>query len=510
VTLSSTAAKHQPALDENSFQQLLAAAYVVQQHNEELRTTGPDSGTSQVLSAIAEIQSLIRTGSLGIAAAASLIAERLLLLTRAAGISISLITDGYLDCVAEAGAPAKVPGSCVSSHSLVATERLKAGSIFESDNSQSDMRLDIEVCRKVGVGSLIAAPVHRFGEIAGLVEVRWNQPVGFGENERRTCRLFAGLITGTLERSVRIGNVRTPLVDEDSARSETIDEVHLNATETPLKDTAIVPEPQSAILESPAEAEPSLQAATPEPPPTCRVCGRPFGADETFCGFCSMPRVGTSPSEDLQSKWASLWYMQRAKGALQEAEGPQTPALHSFQSLESASELEAIVPAQAPPVEPTPLTRVLRAGTERESFYSSTQTITTENETVGNESPFPFAERPPIWDRATHFATRRWRDLVLVGFVTLLAYGLITAWPRSRSQLTWFQSLMVRLGISHAPVPQPVFAGDPDVRVWIDVHTQLYYCQGTDLYGKTPDGEYTTQHNAQSDGYQSASNVTCP
>jgi hypothetical protein len=509
VTLSSTAAKHQPALDESSFQQLLAAAYVVQQHNENLRPNVPDSGASQVLSAIAEIQSLIRTRGLGIPTAATLIAERLLLLTRATGISISLITDGYLDCVAEAGTPAKVPGSCVSSHSLVATERLKAGSIFESDNSQTDMRLDIKVCREVGVGSLIAAPVHRFGDIAGLVEVRWNQPVGFGDNERRTCRLFAGLMTGTLERSVRIGNIRTTLADE-APPSEISNEAAVNAAETSLPG-ASVPEPQTILPASPAEVEPSPQIATPEPNPTCRVCGRPFGADETFCGFCSMPRVGTSPSEDLQSKWASLWYMQRAKGALQEADGSQTLALHGFHNLEPASRSEGmVVPAQAPSAEPTPLMRVLRARPERENFYLSTQSVTSEDEAAESDAPFPFAERPPIWERTTHFATRRWRDIVLICFVTLLAYGLLTAWPKSRLHLTWFQSLMVRLGISHTAVAQPAFAGDPDIRVWIDVHTQLYYCQGADLYGKTPDGEYTTQHNAQSDGYQSASNVTCP
>jgi hypothetical protein len=91
-----------------------------------------------------------------------------------------------------------------------------------------------------------------------------------------------------------------------------------------------------------------------------------------------------------------------------------------------------------------------------------------------------------------------------------LAYGLKTAWPKSHSQLTWFQSLMVEAGLMHAPDRNAVFAGAPDVRVWLDVHTQLYYCEGTDLYGKTPDGEFTTQHNAQSDGYQSASNATCP
>ncbi len=221
MTLSSTATKHKPALDENSFQQLLAAAYVVQQHNEIARKENTSAGTSRVLAIIAEIQSLIRTQGLNIADSATLIAEHLMTLTGAAGVSISLVDNGYLDCVAEAGAPARIPGSSISSHSAGATQCLKSGHIFESDQSQSDTRLDAALCRTVGVGSLIAAPVLRFGDIAGLVEVRWAESRKFAEPELRTCRLMAGLVTGTLERSVRIGNARAATVEAPETLPET-------------------------------------------------------------------------------------------------------------------------------------------------------------------------------------------------------------------------------------------------------------------------------------------------
>jgi len=58
--------------------------------------------------------------------------------------------------------------------------------------------------------------------------------------------------------------------------------------------------------------------------------------------------------------------------------------------------------------------------------------------------------------------------------------------------------------------PAKVFAGRADARVWLDAHTEVYYCSGEDLYVNTPDGEFTTQYNAQSDGYVPASNTTCP
>jgi len=231
--LSSLGTKQKPALDEGSFQQLLAAAYTVQRHNESLPNNS--SGTFQVLSAIAEIQAEIRTRRLNVAEGAALVAQRILTLTNAQGVSISLVDNGFLDCVAEAGVPAKIPGSTLSSHSLVATELLKSGQIFESENSQADLRMDLELCRKTGVGSLVAAPVLRFGEIAGLVEVRWSKPKGFSESDLRTFRLMAGLITGALERSIRIGNVRPTEVPQEPARTPV--EMVLPEPESPVKTT---------------------------------------------------------------------------------------------------------------------------------------------------------------------------------------------------------------------------------------------------------------------------------
>jgi hypothetical protein len=268
-------------------------------------------------------------------------------------------------------------------------------------------------------------------------------------------------------------------------------------------------ETHSAWPELVADAELKLDAAKSEQPTSCRVCGRPIGTDETFCGFCSMPRASLDPSEDLQSKWASLWFMQRAKGALQEEQTDvvKAPAAAATTDLvpkgNKASEV-AIVRA-----EQTPLTRVLRARTDAEDSRAGFRSAP-EVEVSRDEGSFPFSEHPPFWERSAHFAKRHLRDGVLASVAIALAYGLISAWPKGTSQPTWFQSLMVRFGVMQARSQAPVFAGSPDVRVWLDVHTQLYYCEGSDLYGKTPDGEFTTQHNAQSDGYQSASNATCP
>jgi NarL family two-component system response regulator LiaR len=58
--------------------------------------------------------------------------------------------------------------------------------------------------------------------------------------------------------------------------------------------------------------------------------------------------------------------------------------------------------------------------------------------------------------------------------------------------------------------PQPATTGgDPDAKVWIDVHTALYYCAGTGAFGKTPRGKMARQHDALLDHFQPASGKPC-
>jgi len=59
---------------------------------------------------------------------------------------------------------------------------------------------------------------------------------------------------------------------------------------------------------------------------------------------------------------------------------------------------------------------------------------------------------------------------------------------------------------SDAPALEP---GNPDAKVWIDIHTGLYYCPGDDHYGKTPRGHYAKQSDAQIDRFEPAALKAC-
>ena len=78
----------------------------------------------------------------------------------------------------------------------------------------------------------------------------------------------------------------------------------------------------------------------------------------------------------------------------------------------------------------------------------------------------------------------------------------------AQPSLTLFEKLLVSLGLAETP-PAPTYLGNPNAPVWVDLHTALYYCSGSDLYGKTAGGKFTTQRDAQLDQFEPAARKTC-
>jgi hypothetical protein len=511
--------KHKPAVDEAGFQQVLAAAYVLQQHNDGLRAKDPRLDTGWILTQVAETQSLLRSGGLDPEAAAQLVADRLRTMTDSAGVSISLTSEGYLHRIAESGAAAKVPGSSIASHSLVATERLKNGRPFQSPDAQRDIRLDIPGCRELGVRALLAVPVQRLGKIAGLVEVRWNKPDAFHECDVRTCQLMAALVGEVLER-----NTDSPAKPIASSASSVHSVFELAADEEPVDKVPDPDDPATPAENRASETSPSDFAADSKRKSDtlaaqCRVCGRAFLANEAFCANCSMPRVAGSAAENLQSKWASLWYMQQAQENTtieeREVSAPPQPAADS-------PELQAQEDVAPPAEEKEPPPSVWRRP-EVGLVHPGLDSVSTPliQKAIVEDATAPDAIAPTSWDDAIRAAWGRARNAVrqrmgrriaLAGAASIMLFLLLVvwAWPAPASHLTWFESLLVKLGVAEVPQRAPVPpTGNPDIRVWVDVHTALYYCPGSDLYGKTPGGQFATQRDAQQDHFDPATGTLC-
>lgn len=503
MTFVSVNPKRGTAVDETSFQQLLAAAYVVQQHNDSLRTRESRLETKRVLAEIAEIQSLAAADNLDTSGVARLIADRLRKMTDAAGVSVSLVTDGFLDCAAESGEPARIPGSSLASHSLVATERLKAGQVFESDDAQKDIRLDTTLCGELKTGSLVAAPITHFGEISGLIEIRWDRAKAFQEGDISACRSMAVLMGSLLERGDRKAE-SPPAAEADlfqpggsESLGETKASLKVEPTSNPL-------EPHEAGMSE----TPVLKAG--DLADHCRVCGKPFRADEAFCGQCSMPRVAAAPAEGMQSKWASLWYMQQAHDTLQPRNSDALFEAPSFNPSKAQPRVKES--ALLSPQKPEPVRSLWTTPGEKEARSAAAPVVTED------ASPYRAADREDaasVVARVSQTVGRWGRQTILIAVSSVVIFLILSvAWALSpapgNGQITRFESVLVELGLAEAPTKPVLSVGRADAQVWVDVHTALYYCEGSDLYGKTPEGRFTTQREAQQDQFQPASQTPCP
>jgi hypothetical protein len=511
VTLSSTGTKSKPVLDEDSFQQLLAAAYVLQQHNDSLRAKDPRLDAAWIFAQIAETETLVRHGNLDFSQAAGLVSERLCKMTSAVSVSVCLLKDEGVECAAEKGVAAREPGRSIAAASIVATERLKNGRQFQSLDAPADARLDTKLCRELGVRSLLAVPIQRLEHCVGLVEIRWGLANALHECDVRTCRLMANLLAEMLERE----NPITPQPSQALVPAHKDTE----APDEPERDVAT-----EHIADVRRKNESSAEQVKQDLASHCRVCGRPFSADEAFCGNCSMPRVAAAASSDgLQSKWASMWFMQQAQDTLQER---RTEA--SKFSLPPIPKPALAKPAPIATDEPVAHPYARRSTDTAPSSVRPQPALAVEHtqSTLGPEprilldepSPEPKSQllssilaclRPLFALRVR--ISRKTAALAMVSMILVLLLATWLSWAtRPASQLTWFESLLVNLGLAAVqPRPAPVYVGNPNVRVWEDVHTALYYCPDSDLYGKTPGGRFSTQRTAQEDQFEPATRVAC-
>lgn len=100
-------------------------------------------------------------------------------------------------------------------------------------------------------------------------------------------------------------------------------------------------------------------------------------------------------------------------------------------------------------------------------------------------------------------------DLYLLISVMLLAVALRSSiGPVGFSKITtlWHQE-MINAGL--AVPPQSANAAQPEARVWVDFSSDVYYCPGSRKYGKTRNGQFTTEGNARLSQYQPASHKAC-
>ena len=128
----------------------------------------------------------------GIAAAARF-------LSGAEGIALALETQGSIVCRARSGDLAPDLGAPMNTESGISGECLRSGSMLVCHDALADHRVDNQVCRSLGIRSVIAVPVRGEVGVAGILEAFSSRPDAFDGEALRALRAL-GETAGTAYR----------------------------------------------------------------------------------------------------------------------------------------------------------------------------------------------------------------------------------------------------------------------------------------------------------------------
>jgi GAF domain-containing protein len=536
-------------------------------HNDAPQTRGPaaNSDYAFTLAQIVETQQQTRVQLLELEPAMSLVAERLTRIARASGAAIGILDGKKVRYRAAAGHMTLPAGTEVPMEKALCLDCLRTGQVFRCADVNPEFLLDTEECRRRGIQSLIAVPIFRDGSVVGGLELYYPVPQAFTDQDVHTCQLMAGLVTEALARDEEV-TWKKSLATERAVMLEALEKLKPNLAALVDKSAARDSAPRTGAPATPASAsifscrKCGHQLVGEEQ--FCGNCGMPRSSDYE----------PPSMQSKVASLWHMQEAMKKNSPADSAHTGPvlhESPAnleaAHPGKSL--ADSLEEEMPelfAAAglpfdPAIESAALDEAPMSAEFEDSVLSDLEIPPTnrleyedenEDEVVAPQSTaLAKPEHSTTWRSAasarefleqqlamakqpgelTRFWNARRGDIYLaiavILVVVVIGWGILSNHsvsatgsptaaatahrkPAPEANLSLFDRMLIGLGLAEAP-PAPEYRGNPNTQVWVDLHTALYYCPGTDLYGKTPKGKFTSQRDAQLDQYEPAYRKSC-
>ncbi|MGH9641977.1 MAG: GAF domain-containing protein, partial [Terriglobales bacterium] len=114
-------------------------------------------------------------------------------LTGASGVALALLTGDKIICRARVGDPAPPVGSEIGAGTGLSGECLRTGAMVSCADTESDPRVDPEICRRFGIGSFMAAPIFADFRVVGLLEIFSPYPHTFAEMQEVILERLADL-----------------------------------------------------------------------------------------------------------------------------------------------------------------------------------------------------------------------------------------------------------------------------------------------------------------------------
>lgn len=184
--------------------------------------------------------------------------------TGATGAAIALFRDGELACRATSGENAPDLGVRVDATSGLAGACVNTGELQQCRDTETDTRVNAETCRRLGVRSMLIAPLVDGQTLIGVIQVFSAWPNAFGKREISALQVLAGRIA----ESNRQAEAGLPVPVENS---EPLAEAEEIKAPIEIEPTQLDPNQIETIPIEPDQAEEAEEVFAGETAPRARI-----------------------------------------------------------------------------------------------------------------------------------------------------------------------------------------------------------------------------------------------
>jgi GAF domain-containing protein len=139
-------------------------------------------------------------GKLDLEPTISLFAERAQAVTAATGAAVALRRGHEIVCRARAGRTAPDLGVRLQTDSGISAECVRRGRALICGDAENHPQVDLASCRRLGVRSILVAPLRYFRRTLGLFEVLSSMPNAFDQRDVGAIQVLAGMMVAVISR----------------------------------------------------------------------------------------------------------------------------------------------------------------------------------------------------------------------------------------------------------------------------------------------------------------------
>lgn len=135
------------------------------------------------------------------------VAERAAALTDAAGAVVELAEGDEMVYCAASGIAAPHLGLKLSRAGSLSGRCVQDGRALVCTDTETDPRVDLAACRRIGLRSMIVVPLRHRDQVVGVLKVLGREPAAFGDDERGLLDLLSELIAAAMYHATQQGDL---------------------------------------------------------------------------------------------------------------------------------------------------------------------------------------------------------------------------------------------------------------------------------------------------------------